>query len=187
MPPGKDVIDDGVNNGSGSPRPIDIINDHLPELQWLRSIMRNADVVGRLFSSSLRLSSALPSAARVVVSSFELSPPPDAFRRRHRLRVIPAWAEIFFYPPSWRFAKIHSSRVSEGARERRRKNPLAGGEKSRSEKASRSESRWRAVVIVVARMRLVVLGMIICAAWRIHRKWLHTDKASSITRTSSRS
>lgn len=43
------------------------------------------------------------------------SPPPAP--QRHRLRVIPAWAEIsFFHPPSWRFAKIHSSPASEGAK-----------------------------------------------------------------------
>lgn len=108
---GKDVIDDSVNNGSGF-QPIDIINDHLPELQRVRSIIRNADVVGRHFSRSLFGSHASPTA-RVVVSSFGPALPP---LQRHRLRVIPAWAGIsFFRPPSWRFAKIHSSPASEGA------------------------------------------------------------------------
>lgn len=95
-----DVIDDSVNNGLGF-QPIDIINDHLPELQWLRSIIRkmptsSADTslslpVSLLFPLSSALSALAPLA--VVVSSplFLGSPPAVLFAAtRHRLRVIPA-------------------------------------------------------------------------------------------------
>lgn len=145
---GKDVIDDSVNNGSGS-QPIDIINDHLPELQWLRSIIRNADVVGRLLSRSFRPNHP-PPTARVVVSSFGPTPSPP---QRHRLRVIPAWAGIsFFHPPSWRFAKIHSSPASEGAKGTPQK-PARRKRKERARKRAEANQGGGMVVIVVARMR----------------------------------
>lgn len=92
-----------------------------------------------------------------------LSTSPTALRRRHRLRVIPAWAGIFFFThrlgDSPRFIHHGYPRARE---RRRRKNPLAGREES-GEKASRSESRWRLVVIVVARVRLAAFGMVIDA------------------------
>lgn len=142
---GKDVIDDSVNNGSGS-LPIDIINDHLPELQWLRSIIRNADVVGRL------LSLRPPSAPDRSCCRFFFRPDPSP-PQRHRLRVIPAWAGIsFFHPPSWRFAKIHSSPASEGAKGTPQK-PARRKRKERARKRAEANQGGGMVVIVVARMR----------------------------------
>ena len=144
---GKDVIDDSVNNGSGS-QPIDIINDHLPELQWLRSIIRNADVVGRLLSRSIRL----PFAPDHSCCRFFFRPNPSP-PQRHRLRVIPAWAGIsFFHPPAWRFAKIHSSPASEGAKGTPQK-PVRRMRKEHARKRAEANQGGEKVVIATARMR----------------------------------
>lgn len=125
---GKDVIDDGVNNGSGS-QPIDIINDHLPELQRLRSIIRNADVVGRHFSRSLRL----PCTPDRSCCRFFFRPPhPPSPLQRHRLRVIPAWAGISFFPPA--ILEIRQDSFITGIR---------GREQNAAKTSSQDEKRTR--------------------------------------------
>jgi len=45
--------------------------------------------------------------------------------------------DTFFYPPSWRFAKIHSSSASEGAKGTPQKPARGGKEREEERKKSR--------------------------------------------------
>jgi len=94
-------------------------------------------------------------------SPCRLCPPksslPHPAPRCHRLRVIPVWSEIpfFFYPPSWRFAKIHSSSASEGAKGTPQKPARREKKREKERKKPRRKrvevkSRWRIVIIVIA-------------------------------------
>lgn len=110
-----DVIDDSVNNGLGF-QPIDIINDHLPELQWLRSIIRKCrrrrqTLLSRLlFPLSSTLDSLVLSFLLSRLSHLRRNASPSSSNSRM------SWDIFFFCLPSWRFAKIHSSTTSEGAK-----------------------------------------------------------------------
>lgn len=109
------------------------------KLQWLRSIIRKPDVVGRPSSPfPVRLRQL---EARVVVSSF--TPPTTTSSSSNNSRI---GRDIFFpFSLSWRFARIHSSPTSEGANGRRQK--LEGGREKSNEQRRQGEPRWSGIVI----------------------------------------